>query len=150
MGLSPEVQETTVAITKGSAVIASTIENIIVRIPGSSSGKAILLDAHYDTRAMTPGASDCGSCVAAVLETARSLLAGPALQNDVILLFTDNEEYGGGLGAAGFIESHPWVNDVGLVLNFEGLGSTGPSVLFETGPNSRWAVKDWGTKCPNR
>ena len=82
--------------------------------------------------------------VATLLETARALLAGPALQNDVILLFTDNEEYGGGLGAAAFIEEHPLVDEIGLVLNFEGLGSTGPALLFETGPDSGWAVQDWG------
>ncbi|MCP4422175.1 MAG: M28 family peptidase [Chloroflexi bacterium] len=144
MGLDAEVQETTIAVHQGTAVIATSIQNIIAKIPGANSSKAILLDAHYDTRAMTPGASDCGSCVATVLETVRALLAGPQLQNDVILLFTDNEEYGGGLGAAAFIEEHPWVDEIGLVLNFEGLGSTGPALLFETGPNSGWAVEDWG------
>jgi hypothetical protein len=143
MGLSPEVQEIAVAVPRGTTVIASTIKNVIVKIPGSGSSKAILLDAHYDTRAMTPGASDCSSCVATLLETARALAAGPPLQNDVILLFTDNEEYGGGLGAAAFIENYPWMGEIGLVLNFEGLGSTGPSILFETGPNSGWTVRDW-------
>jgi hypothetical protein len=144
MGLSPEIQETTVAVSKGSSVIATTVRNIVVKIPGDNSSKVILLDAHYDTRAMTPGASDCGSCVATLLETARALLTGDPLQNDVILLFTDNEEYGGGLGAAAFIEEHPLASKIGLTLNFEGVGSTGPSLLFETGPNSGWAVKDWG------
>jgi hypothetical protein len=144
MGFSPEVQEATVAVPQGTAVIASTIANIVVKIPGSNSSKAILLDAHYDTRAITPGAADCSSCVATLLETARAVLAGPALQNDVILLFTDNEEYGGGLGAAAFLETHPSLDDIGLVLNFEGLGSTGPSLLFESGPDSRWAVTGWG------
>jgi hypothetical protein len=144
MGLSPEIQETTIAVPDGTAVIASTIKNIIAVVPGSNSSKAILLDAHYDTRAMTPGASDCSSCVATVLETARVLLKSPQLKNDVFLLFTDNEEYGGGLGAGAFIAEHPLVSDIGLVLNFEGLGSTGPAILFETGPNSAWAVQDWG------
>ncbi|MBC8509763.1 MAG: M20/M25/M40 family metallo-hydrolase [Chloroflexi bacterium] len=144
MGLSPEIQDTSVAVSQGTNVIASTVKNIIVVIPGTNPSKAILLDAHYDTRAMTPGASDCGSCLATLLETARALLAGPALQNDVILLFTDNEEYGGGLGAAAFIEEHHLVDEIGLVLNFEGLGSTGPALLFETGPGTGWAVQDWG------
>jgi hypothetical protein len=144
LGLSPEVQEATVANPRSTRVEASTIKNIVAKIPGSNSSKAILLDAHYDTRAMTPGASDCGSCVATLLETARALLVGPPLQNDVILLFTDNEEYGGGLGAIAFIENHPWAQEIGMVLNFEGLGSSGPSLLFETGPNSGWMVKEMG------
>jgi hypothetical protein len=143
MGLSPEIHESTVAVPQGSSVIASTIKNIVVKIPGTNPSKAILLDAHYDTRAMTPGASDCGSCAATVLETTRALLAGPPLPNDIILLFTDNEEYGGGLGAAAFLAEYPYIEEIGLVLNFEGLGSTGPAILFETGPNSGWAVKGW-------
>lgn len=144
LGLSPEVQESNVVYPQGSRVLASSIKNIYVRIPGLDSSQTILLDAHYDTRAMTPGASDCGSCVATLLETTRAILAGPSLRNDLILLFTDNEEYGGGLGAAAFLENYPDVEDIGLVLNFEGLGSTGPSILFETGPDTGWAVKDWG------
>ena len=144
MGLSPEIQDTSIAIPQGSTVTASSIQNIIAVIPGTNSSKTILLDAHYDTRAMTPGASDCSSCVATVLETARALLAGPPLQNDIVLLFTDNEEYGGGLGAAAFLAEQSLAAEIGLVLNFEGLGSTGPAILFETGPNSGWAVQDWG------
>jgi Zn-dependent M28 family amino/carboxypeptidase len=124
-------------------VVASTVKNVIARIPGSDSSRAILFDAHFDTRAMTPGASDCSSCVATLLETARALLAGPPLRNDLILVFTDNEEYGGGLGAAALVEPNSWLDEVALVLNFEGLGSTGPSILFETGPDSRRAVQEW-------
>jgi len=92
MGLSPEIQETTAAISKGTTVFVSAIKNIVVKIPGSNPNKAILLDAHYDTRMMTPGASDCSSCVATVLETTRAFLEDQPLQNDIILLFTDNEE----------------------------------------------------------
>jgi hypothetical protein len=141
MGLAPHIQNSETAASFGSYVVASSIQNIIAKIPGSNSGKAILLDAHYDTRAMTPGAADNSSAVAVLLETARAVLSGPALENDLIFLFTDNEEYGGGLGAAAFNESHPWKDEVGLVLNFEGLGSSGPSMVFETGPDSGRLVR---------
>ena len=50
MGLVPEVQEASVAVPRGSVAIASTVKNVIARIPGSDSSKAILLDAHFDTR----------------------------------------------------------------------------------------------------
>ena len=59
------------------------------------------------------------------------------------MLFTDNEEYGGGLGAEAFLRSHAWADEVDCVLNFEGLGSTGPSILFETGPDSGGLVRSW-------
>lgn len=143
LGLEPEILEAQVLARDGSAYVASSIENIVAELPGSDSSKAILLDAHYDTRAMTPGASDCGSCVATVLETARALLAGPQLKNDVVLLFSDNEEYGGGLGATALLERHIGSGEIGAVLNHEGLGSTGPSLLFETGPDSGWLVREW-------
>jgi hypothetical protein len=144
LGLSPEVQQATTVTPQGSTVNASTVYNVVARIPGSSSSGAILLDAHYDTMPMTPGASDCGSCVATLLETARALQAGPALQNDVLLLFTDHEELGPMAGAAGFVDQHPWASEVELVLNFEGVGRTGPVIMFETGPDSGWLVREWG------
>ena len=107
LGLAPEVQQTTALIPSRGNVQASIVHNIIVKIPGTNSSEAILLDAHYDTMPMTPGASDCGSCVATLLETARALQAGSPPQNDVIFLFTDNEEYGPASGAAAFVDEHP-------------------------------------------
>lgn len=140
MGLSPEVQQTTALIPGRGNVQASTVYNVMARIPGTKPSRAMLLDAHYDSMPMTPGASDCGSCVARLLETARALQADPPLQNDVILLFTDDEELGPMAGAAAFVEQHAWINEIGLVLGFEGIGRTGPSIMFETGPNSGIAL----------
>ena len=53
---------------------------------------AVALVAHFDSDPTTPGANDDAAGVAAILETARVLLSGPPLRNDVILLFTDGEE----------------------------------------------------------
>ena len=52
--------------------------------------------AHYDSVPFGPGAADDGAGVVTLLETARALKAGPPLKNDVIFLFTDGEEAGGG------------------------------------------------------
>jgi hypothetical protein len=149
LGLSPEVQQTTVVMPPARSFLsASTVYNIVARIPGTNSSGAILLDAHYDTMQTTPGATDCTSCVATLLETARALQAAPPLQNDVILLFTDKEESSddaeGKEGVAAFIEQHPWASEVRQVLNFDGTGRTGPAMLIETGPNSGWLVREWG------
>jgi hypothetical protein len=144
MGLAPEVQQTTALIPFRDNVHASIVHNIIARIPGTDSSGAMLLDAHYDSMPMTPGAADCTLCVATLLETARALLAGPALQNDVILLFTDDEELGPMAGAAAFVDQHAWIDQVELAFCFEGIGRTGPSLMFETGPDSGWLVREWG------
>jgi hypothetical protein len=82
--------------------------------------------------------------VATLLETARALKAGPPLQNDVILVFADDEELDPMSGAATFVKEHAWASEAEVVLGFEALGRTGPSIMFETGPDSGWLVKEWG------
>jgi acetylornithine deacetylase/succinyl-diaminopimelate desuccinylase-like protein len=109
LGLVPQVQATLV-FDPQSAVYparssAANIQNIVARLPGAGDGQAILLMAHYDSVATAPGARDDAAGVATLLETARALLAGPALQNDVVVLFTDAEEVGL-LGALGFVKQH--------------------------------------------
>jgi len=144
MGLSPEVQKATSVKTLKGRVIASTVYNVLAKIPGANPSKAIALDAHYDSMPTTFGAGDCGSCVVTLLETARALKAGPPLKNDVMLLFTDIEEFGPALGARAFFEEHPWASEIGVVLGFEGIGRTGPSIMFEPGPGSGWLIDELG------
>ena len=144
MGLSPEVRPAA-TVSTFREIRAASMRNIIVKIPGTNPSKAIALDAHYDSMPMTLGASDAGSAVATALETARALKDSPPLQNDVILVFTDSEEFGPGLGAAAFLEEHPLAQEIGLVLNFEAIGKTGPSLMFETGPDCGWLVREFGS-----
>ena len=69
-------------------VQAGTSENVLARLGGTNGdGKSFLIAAHYDSVPTSPGATDNGAGVAAVLETLRALKAGPALRNDVIFLF---------------------------------------------------------------
>ena len=121
-------------------------ENIVARIPGADSSRAILLIGHYDTVPNTPGAGDDGVAVATMLETARALTAGPPLANDVVLLFSDAEEP----TIAGAIEAleHPWLSEVGLVLNLEMRGRSGPVYMFETGPENGWIVPEFAKAVP--
>ncbi|MFY9622118.1 MAG: M20/M25/M40 family metallo-hydrolase [Pyrinomonadaceae bacterium] len=132
LGLAPEKQQTT-AVNKrwGSPFSAGSVENIVARIKGTESGRALLLVCHYDSVPTSFGASDDGAGVVTLLETARALKAGAPLKNDVILLFTDGEEVGL-LGAQAFVAEHPWSKDVGLFLNFEARGNSGPVLMFET------------------
>ena len=135
MGLDPHRQSLPSARSRWGETRVAMVENVVARIVGSEGGPAVLLMAHYDTRPTTPGAGDDASGVATILETARTLLAGPPPRRDVILLFTDAEELGL-LGARAFVEEHPWRADVGLVFNFEGRGRGGPVFMFETGPDN--------------
>lgn len=144
LGLEVEVQ-TSMSLRRradfGSAraVRATTVRNLVTRIPGTSPTGAILLTAHYDAVPLSHGAGDDGTGVVAILETLRALLAAPPLANDVIVLFTDAEEVGL-LGARAFVEEHRWIDDVRIVLSAEMRGGGGPVHMFETGADNGWIV----------
>jgi hypothetical protein len=139
MGLDPQLQTTTAVVRFEGADTynTGTVTNVIARIPGTASSGAIALNAHYDGGPEGPAASDNGSGVVTVLETVRALQAGPALANDVIIVFSDGEE-NGDLGAAAFNQGHPWAQDVRLALNYEAQGSGGPAILYATSDDNGW------------
>ncbi|HEX5886874.1 MAG TPA: M20/M25/M40 family metallo-hydrolase, partial [Pyrinomonadaceae bacterium] len=142
MGVTPAVQKTVVLRpTPRTPFHVGTVENVLVRLEGASNSKAVLLIAHYDSVPTSPGVSDNGAAVAAMLETVRALRASERLKNDVIFLFTDAEEVGL-MGARAFIKEHPWAKDVGIVLNFEARGSEGPALMFETSDGNGWLIKE--------
>ena len=135
LGMQPQVQHATAIGTRYRE--AGRVENILARIPGSEPGsKAVLIMAHYDGVEAGPAAADDGAGAAAILETLRALHARKQpLRHDVIALITDGEE-SGLLGAAAFVREHPWAKDVAVVMNFEARGTTGRSLMFETGPGN--------------
>lgn len=147
-GVEPQIQETTMVLGKGPPLVMSTVQNVLGRLPGNTSGgKALLLVAHYDSMVNSFGATDDGSSVAALLETLRALKSGPSLKNDVIFLFTDGEEIGL-LGAKAFVAEHPWAEDVGLVLNFDARGNTGPIMMFEATEANGWLIRQLAEATP--
>ena len=140
MGLEYEIQEADVRSKMGRLAQLVSVKNLVARVPGSSGQRdgAILLAAHYDSVATSPGACDNGTAVGVLLETARALLASEPLKRDVILFFPDAEETGLH-GARAFVAEHPWARDVGVVLNFDARGHGGPVYMFQTGPdNGAW------------
>jgi hypothetical protein len=144
LGVSAEVQAAEVVPRQGPAgwpVPAARVQNIVARVPGTAGGRALMLAAHYDSVPTGPGASDDGAGVATLLETLRALKSGPPLRNDLILVFTDAEELGL-LGARGFVDAHPWMKDVALVLNFEARGAGGPSLMFETSDGNGALIRE--------
>jgi len=134
LGLTSEIQADFKCSTLAPG--CSFVENIIAIKRGSSNReKAVLLTAHYDSVPGSPGAADDGAGVAAMLEIIRNLNNSETLENDLILLIADAEETGL-RGAMSFADSHALMQRVGIVLNMEARGTTGPSVMFETGPNN--------------
>ncbi len=107
-------------------------KNVLAKIKGSGNGKALLLMSHYDSapHSFSHGASDDAAGVATILEGVRTFIHNKIPhKNDIIILFTDAEELGLN-GAALFAAKHPWANDIGVVLNFEARGTSGPSYML--------------------
>ena len=143
LGLETEIQQQ-VAINKKWKAGTNT-QNILAKIKGSNSDKAVLLLTHYDSSPHSSlGASDAGSGVVTILEGIRAFLANNKQpKNDIIILISDAEELGL-LGASAFVNNHPWAKDVGLTLNFEARGSGGPSyLLMETNGGNENLIKSF-------
>lgn len=151
LGYEPEVQEG-VSCSRGG--FCARVKNVIARLPGAQPPqpqggppRAVLLAAHYDSVPAGPGAGDDLAGVAALLEVARALKAGPPLRHPVIFLLDDGEE-AGLLGAQLFDARHPASKDVRVVLNFEARGTGGPSLMFETSGHDRWLVEHYSAAAP--
>ena len=145
LGLETSVQQGYTLSDWGNLVQS---KNILTRIKGSNSSKALLLLSHYDSapHSYSKGASDAGSGVATILEGVRAFLYSKTPhKNDIIILFSDAEELGLN-GAALFVTQHQWAKEVGLVLNFEARGSSGPSyMLMETNKGNAGLVKEFAS-----
>jgi hypothetical protein len=140
LGLTPSVQTAEVLSTRSDRV-GGTVHNVVARLPGQGGGRSLLLVAHYDTVAVSPGAADDGSGVVVLLETARALSAGEPLRNDVVFLFTDGEERGM-LGARAFLRDHPYAYRIGVVLNVDSPGTSSPLLMYETSRDNGRLVRE--------
>jgi len=138
LGYAPELQSGFVCNDYGvcgkPVNIVATLGNI------SADPNAVLLSAHYDSVPAGPGASDDGAGVASMLEIARILKAQPATHHPIILLFTDGEE-AGLLGALLFVREHPLSRMAKAAVNLDARGTSGPSLMFETGSANSWLMR---------
>ena len=111
-------------------------DNVMTRFSGTASTGAIIILAHYDSVYTGPGAADNGSGTAALLEIARALSAGPALNNDIIVLFDDGEELPDMFtGSRAFVRDHPWMQDVRMAISMD-TAVAGPISTCETGQDN--------------
>ncbi|WP_440902496.1 M20/M25/M40 family metallo-hydrolase, partial [Actinosynnema sp.] len=129
-----------VSDTGGDARYAGArVHNVVARVPGADSTRPVALVTHYDSTPAGPGANDAGVPVAVLLETARALAEGPAHRNDLLLVFTDAEE-AGLLGAKALVADPDALPPDAVVVNVEARGGGGPTIPFETGPDSGWLI----------
>ncbi|MFC1716006.1 M28 family metallopeptidase [Candidatus Poribacteria bacterium] len=91
----------------------STGHNVIGRIPGEGKGH-IVVAAHYDTAADSPGATDNASGTAVVLELCELFAAAGKRKQGIDFIAYGAEEYGrhggnlgGNLGSVEYVRRHP-------------------------------------------
>jgi Peptidase family M28 len=137
LGYQPQVQ---IGFSCAEYGTCATAKNILARLDGTEPGAAVLLAAHYDSVPAGPGASDDGAGVAAVLEIARALKSTATPRHSIVILIDDAEEPGM-IGARVFVEQSPWAKDIRAAVNLEARGTSGPSLMFETGSANYWALK---------
>ncbi|WP_302898030.1 M20/M25/M40 family metallo-hydrolase [Sphingomonas morindae] len=120
----------------GGTLAPSEMVDVVGVLPGRDRRlPALVLMAHHDSVWGSPGAADDGIGMAALLETARALVARGKPARDVVLLFTDAEEIGLA-GARAFWRGGGLADRAGLVLNLESRGGGGRALMFETGPDA--------------
>jgi len=130
LGFTPELQHSLSCASYGAC---AHVTNVVARLDGAEPAEpGVLLTAHFDSVGAGPGAGDDAAGAAAVLEAARALRAGPRLRRSVVFAIVDGEE-AGLLGARAFLEDPARARSVAVVVNLEGRGTTGASLLFETG-----------------
>lgn len=150
LGLEVEVQQVSEPDYYAGGAGTTVVYNVLARVRGTNPTGAVALVAHYDTEPKTPGGNDDGSGVAALLESARAVVSGPRLLNDVLFVFTDGEEPQPRFGASAFADLHPWFQEIGVVANLEAVGSSGPSLLVETSGDQGWIIEHLSVAADHR
>uniref|UniRef100_A0A804Q9R4 Zn-dependent exopeptidase superfamily protein n=2 Tax=Zea mays TaxID=4577 RepID=A0A804Q9R4_MAIZE len=114
-------------------------KNIVMRVSSNVSeddDPSLLVNGHFDSPLGSPGAADCGSCVASMLELSRLLIdSGWVPPRPVIFLFNGAEELFL-LGSHGFIKTHRWNRTIRAFINIEASGSGGTDLVCQSGPGS--------------
>ncbi|KAF3341646.1 endoplasmic reticulum metallopeptidase 1 [Carex littledalei] len=125
-------------------------KNIIMRISSNISEEhdsSFLVNGHYDSPLGSLGASDCGSCVASMLELARLIVDSKWVPpQPVIFLFNGAEELFL-LGSHGFITTHRWRDEIGAFVDIEASGSGGIDMVCQSGPTS-WPSRVYAEVAP--
>jgi peptidase M28-like protein len=137
LGYSPEIQTGFGCDEYGSC---ATVSNVVAVLPGEEESPTVLLAVHYDSVPAGPGASDDGAGAATVIEIARALKAGPRPRHSIVLLIDDGEEFGL-LGAHVFVDQDPLARNVRAAVNVDSRGTSGSSLMFETGSANAAAVE---------
>lgn len=126
------------------------VQNVAVRLKPkyNVSQGAIVLNAHFDSVAFSPGAGDDGSMTGVLMELLRVLAKQPTMRHPVIFLFNGCEE-NSLQGVHTFVTNHPWMKDIKLLINVDSAGPQGKELMFQTSREHPWLMKKYLDSVPH-
>jgi Zn-dependent M28 family amino/carboxypeptidase len=126
-----------------ATTVKITSRNIVAQTRTGSQHDVVMVGAHLDGVAGSPGINDNGSGVAAVLETALQLGPSPEATNAVRFVFWAAEEQQLG-GSADYVFGldRDQLNDIAVYLNFDMLGSPNAGFFTYDGDQSAMPSRD--------
>lgn len=123
------------------------VSNVVARLsPAHMSAnenvKSLLLAAHVDSAAGSPGASDNVVGVAALVEVLRCIVESDvySLRRPVVFFLNGGEE-AILTGAHAFVTQHRWASSIAAHINMESIGSGDIYHLFRFGPHNPWLIE---------
>lgn len=111
--------------------------NVLAQTKSGDTSNVVMVGAHLDSSARSPGINDDGSGVAAVLETAAALGSSPQIRNTVRFALWGSEE-NSLQGATKYIRGLPRgeLDEIALYLNVEMIGSPNAGYFTYDGDQS--------------
>ncbi|KAI5070997.1 hypothetical protein GOP47_0013248 [Adiantum capillus-veneris] len=113
--------------------------NIAIRISpavADEDAPAVLVNGHFDSAIGSPGAGDCASCVATMLEAVRLIIDTDWVPSSPIIFLFNGAEELFMVACHGFMTTHKWRSTIGALINLESAGTGGPDLVCQSGPGS--------------
>lgn len=127
------------------------VQNVVVKLSPNevnTNYSYILLNAHFDSVPLSPGAGDDATMVGVMLELLRVFSRAKYLNHPIVFLFNGAEE-NGLAGSHAFLTQNPWFEKVGVLLNLEVTGAGGKELMFQTAPQHPWLMNAYANSVPN-
>jgi Zn-dependent M28 family amino/carboxypeptidase len=132
-----------VRLTLDSKMSQIKSRNVVAQTKTGSTQNVVVVGAHLDSFASSPGINNNGSGVASVLETALQLGASPSLTNAVRFCFWSDEEQALD-GSTQYVSglSREQLDDIALYMNFDALASPNAGYFTLDGDQSGQASNE--------
>jgi len=126
-----------VQLVLDSRPVMKKVKNILAQTKTGSTDNVVMLGAHLDSSAKSPGLNDDGSGVAAVLEAAAALGPEPQITNAVRVALWGSAEYGL-QGSAKYLRGLPReeLDNIALYLDLDMIGSPNAGYFTYDGDQS--------------